>query len=99
MKKIPLDGSNWTEKEDFYVSFLSSVGAPDWHGHNLDALWDSIVGGQINKVKPPFTVAIRGKEAWSTQLTEFMEQVETIFLEAKAEGVNVELKFSSNASF
>jgi len=42
---------NWVfikSEKSFYEAFLSQVKAPDWHGHNLDALADSIISGGIN---------------------------------------------------
>jgi RNAse (barnase) inhibitor barstar len=94
MKTLVLDGSMWRDKDDFYRAFLAAVEAPEWHGHNLDALRDSIVVGNINKLKPPFSVAVRGSRSWPTQLTSFMRSVESIFGEAKAEGVAVDLLLS-----
>jgi len=35
------------------------VGAPSWHGHNFNALHDSIVVGQINKVEVPYLIKIK----------------------------------------
>jgi len=53
MNEIILDGTGWKTSADFYIAFLKGVHAPDWHGRNLDALWDSITGGGIN-VHTPF---------------------------------------------
>lgn len=37
MKLIELDASGWTKPLDFYLALLPQLGAPDWHGLNLDA--------------------------------------------------------------
>ncbi len=58
MKTIELDASGWQSEDDFYQAFLSSVGAPQWHGHNLDALVDTIRGGDINEINTPYSVVI-----------------------------------------
>ncbi len=39
MLEIILSGAHWTAPDDFYKALLPSLGAPDWHGHNFDALW------------------------------------------------------------
>ena len=59
MREITLDGSRWTSSEDIYNSFLTAVGAPAWHGHNLDALQDSIAAGQINSIEVPYKIKIK----------------------------------------
>lgn len=59
MREITLDGSRWTSPEDIYNSFLTAVGAPAWHGHNLDALQDSIAAGQINSIEVPYKIKIK----------------------------------------
>ncbi|GGF51062.1 hypothetical protein GCM10011611_66870 [Aliidongia dinghuensis] len=57
MKEISLNASDWRQQSDFYNALLPGLGAPSWHGHNLDALNDSI-GGDMNAVKPPFQIRI-----------------------------------------
>jgi len=94
VRTLVLDGSAWRDEEDFYRAFLLAVEAPQWHGHNLDALRDSIVTGSINNVAPPFTIAVRGSRAWPASLAIFMREVESIFTEAKSEGLAVDLLLS-----
>lgn len=53
-----LDASSWTTANDFYDSFFLAVGAPDWHGRNLDALNDSIATGDINQIEVPYRIVI-----------------------------------------
>jgi RNAse (barnase) inhibitor barstar len=55
---IILDASAWKTKDDFYTSFLKAVGAPSWHGRNLDALNDSVVTGGINKIERPYSLIV-----------------------------------------
>ena len=43
-------------EEDFYSSFLSKLNAPEWHGHNLDALSDSLITGSIHDIEPPYKI-------------------------------------------
>ena len=51
--KIFIDWKNIANEEDFYNSILLQLDAPEWHGRNLDALSDSLVGGGINGIEPP----------------------------------------------
>ena len=57
---IELDATNWRDGVDFYRSLLKAIGAPEWHGMNVNAFIDSIIHGDINTIDPPFTVRITG---------------------------------------
>ena len=59
MRELLLEGGDWATKDDVYEAFFHAVGAPEWHGRNLDAL-DSISGGSINHVEVPYRLVIRG---------------------------------------
>lgn len=61
MRTITLDANKWGVPGDFCDAIVAGLGAPDWHGRNLDALADSISGGQINAVEPPYAIIITGK--------------------------------------
>lgn len=87
MKTVELDGSLWTTCDDFYEAFLPAIGAPEWHGRNRDALWDSIAHGGINEIEAPFTVHIRGLS--DTELKAFLHTIECLFEEARAGGIDV----------
>jgi len=41
-----------------YDALLAGLGAPDWHGRNVNALVDSMIYGDINAIEPPFAVRI-----------------------------------------
>jgi RNAse (barnase) inhibitor barstar len=73
MKVIRLDASDWRTPDDFYSSLLPELGAPAWHGRNLDALWDSIGEGDVNQVQPPFVVELSGSENLPPELKGFVE--------------------------
>ena len=59
MRELILDASTWNTYDDVYDSFFKAVGAPEWHGRNLNALNDSIAGGQINAIEIPYRLIIR----------------------------------------
>jgi len=54
--------------DDVYDGLLKALGAPDWHGRNLDALIDSMGTGSINEVEPPYLIRIEHSEAMPHEL-------------------------------
>jgi RNAse (barnase) inhibitor barstar len=58
VRNITFDAGRWRTEDDLYNSFFEAVGAPVWHGRNFDALRDSIVFGQINRIEVPYSVAV-----------------------------------------
>jgi RNAse (barnase) inhibitor barstar len=60
MREILLDGSSWRSVDDFYAALLPALGAPDTHGRSLDALNNSLRGGDLSQVDPPLTITISG---------------------------------------
>ena len=92
MKLIELDASGWTKPLDFYLALLPQLGAPDWHGLNLNALYDSLLG-DMNAVEPPFTVTIRNIDGLPAEMADFMAQAATLFADARHDhGVEVTLQ-------
>lgn len=64
MTMIELDAANWKTLDDFYDGLLEALGAPEWHGRNINALLDSMIWtDQINTLKPPYVVRITGADA------------------------------------
>lgn len=57
--EIMLEGSAWRTEANFIESVLSGVRAPDWHGRNYNAVYDSFVVGNINGIEPPYDFTIR----------------------------------------
>jgi len=89
MKVIHVDGAAWKTKDDFFAAFLSAVGAPDWHGHNLNALNDSIGAGGINEINPPFLIKIRGSTGMKPEAKQMVETFQQLVRNLKAEGIDV----------
>jgi RNAse (barnase) inhibitor barstar len=82
---IELDASRWREPADFYDALLPKLGAPEWHGRNLDALSDSIFGGSINDIEPPFDLCVTGTASLSVPMKLFLRQVAEVFAEGASE--------------
>jgi len=59
MRIIDLDATHWKTWEDFYAALLAALGAPDWHGDSVNALVDSMIWGEINKIDPPYRIVVR----------------------------------------
>ncbi len=91
MVEIRLDGQLWKTKDDFYGAFLAAVGAPESHGRNLDALWDSITGGQVNAREIPYCVVINGLSHMGSEAAQMVQQFQELIEEAKRDGYPVEI--------
>lgn len=91
MRQIVLSGDNWTVPDDVYTALLSSLGAPDWHGHHLDALWESITGGDINRINPPFSIRVTGVDSVPEDCRTLLNRIIDLLSEVNAVGVNVEM--------
>ena len=59
MRVVELDAAHWRTAQDFYDALLAALGAPEGHGHSVNALIDSMVYGGMNAVEPPYTVRIK----------------------------------------
>jgi RNAse (barnase) inhibitor barstar len=88
---LTVDAQGWSSPVDFYEAVLPKLRAPEWHGRNLDALWDSILSGEINGLAPPFALRIFNTEHFSPQMTAFLEKVKTIFRDAAEADIPVAL--------
>jgi RNAse (barnase) inhibitor barstar len=89
---ILFDGSEWRSPADFYSALLPKLGAPDWHGSNLDALYDSL-SGDINSLEPPFTVEVKETAGLSLEKKTHLTKVEHVFEDARKNlGVSVYFK-------
>lgn len=84
MKLIRLDASEWRSPTDFYSALLPALGAPEWHGRNLDALYDSLSGG-INELEPPFGVELQHTGGLPAEMGAFLAKVVSVFADATQE--------------
>ncbi|PWE75813.1 hypothetical protein XF30_02660 [Bradyrhizobium sp. SUTN9-2] len=58
MRTVELDASTWKTAQDFRSSLKAAIGAPEWHGDIVAAFLDSIFGGGMNALKPPYIIKI-----------------------------------------
>jgi hypothetical protein len=85
MQTIELDATNWRTALDLYDALLAALGAPEWHGRNLNALADSMIWGGINGVEPPYTIHIRGTSGLSKDVLDEIELAKRVLSEARAQ--------------
>jgi RNAse (barnase) inhibitor barstar len=84
--EVVLDASHWTTANDFYDSFFLAVGAPDWHGRNLDALNDSIATGNINQIEVPYRIVIENLSQAEPEARTATERIIELIHQLEAEG-------------
>jgi RNAse (barnase) inhibitor barstar len=102
MHDIELDATNWTTLDDFYKALLSKIGAPKFHGRNINALVDSMIWGGINKVEPPYTIRIRGVAQLPKGVRDHVELARSTLQKGRAEfrgrkGHDVQVQFETYA--
>ena len=91
-KEIVLEGASWRSQADFYDAFFAAVGSQKSHARHLDALADSVCGGQINAVDVPYTLVIRGYEQMQEAARRFVDRVCHILLELRREGCDIDIR-------
>jgi RNAse (barnase) inhibitor barstar len=91
-REIVLDGAGWRSQDDFYDAFFLAVGSPKTHARHLDALADSICGGQINEVDIPYTLVIRGDSRMQEAARRFVDRVCLVLQELQAEGCDIDVR-------
>lgn len=89
MRIIRLDGTRWQSGADFYAALLPEIGAPDWHGRNLDALEESLRAGDVFPVKPPVTIHIVGMATMTHETRTYLDRFQALAVDLRADGVAV----------
>jgi RNAse (barnase) inhibitor barstar len=74
MKEIRLDASRWKTREDFYDALPPALGAPVWHGRNLDALNDSISSDEMNEVRLPIRFLLVATDTVPPELRSYLKK-------------------------
>jgi RNAse (barnase) inhibitor barstar len=92
MRELVLDGKNWTARDDVYDSFFAAVGAPSWHGRNFEALHDSTVTGNINKIEVPYSVKIKNHRLIGPGARKTADDFVDLLKEFRDEGCPVDIQ-------
>ena len=74
-----------------YDAFFQAVGAPEWHGRNLDALNDSIAAGSINQVEVPYRLVIQNYNKIGAGPKQMTDDFIALIREIAARGCPVEI--------
>ena len=89
MTIIKLDATRWHSIWEFYNDLLEKIGAPAWHGKNINALLDSMVYSRnVNKIKPPIAIEIMNMDGCPSEVR---DEIETL-INAVEECIQDELK-------
>jgi RNAse (barnase) inhibitor barstar len=91
-RTIILNAIGWTSEEDFYAAFLAEVGAPEWHGHNLDALEESIRDSDINAVNVPYRIVLVGTSQATPDFQQWLCQLEIMIDDLIRANVPIQLE-------
>jgi RNAse (barnase) inhibitor barstar len=75
MRLIELDAKGWKSQFDFVHSLTRALGSSEGHGISPDALVDSIIGGSMNSVEPPYTVQISNLNAAPKEVADYVSQM------------------------
>lgn len=78
MKKIILDGTQFTNKEKLHSILKSELQLPAYYGNNLDALLDCLTGD----IDIPMSIEWRNFECSKELLGDYAEKTLKIFLNA-----------------
>jgi RNAse (barnase) inhibitor barstar len=92
MQELVVDGGHWRTADDVYDAFFGAVGAPEWHGRNLDALADSISTGSINTVEVPYRLVIRNYGCIAGEARTVANRLVNLIREVGAAGCPVEIR-------
>lgn len=89
-KKIVIDGSLITTKEEFYDFMRLSLGSDILIGSNLDALHDA-----LTTVSYSAEFIVEGRDLLEHNLGSFWDKVCEVFNDALDENYNISLSFNS----
>jgi hypothetical protein len=83
MRIIELDATNWATVLDFYDAIIAAIGGPEGHGHNVNALVDSMIWGGMNAIDPPYIVRIYGVARSSKAIRDEVKMVQQALLQGR----------------
>jgi hypothetical protein len=72
---IELDAGSWKTAYDFQSALKAAIGAPKWHGDVAAAFLDSIFGGGMNVLKPPYAIKVVNTMHLAPELKELIHDL------------------------
>lgn len=93
VRRFELDASRWKTEDDLWQALLACLGAPAWHGHNYDALWETVTEAadfglrdrMINHVQAPFEIIVMNASRLGPHLASRLQGIAKVFGDARAE--------------
>ncbi|WP_315741719.1 MULTISPECIES: hypothetical protein [unclassified Bradyrhizobium] len=83
MHTIQLDAGSWKTPYDFRAVLKSAIGAPEWHGDTIAAFLDSIFGGGMNALKPPYTLKVVNTKQLAPELKKLVRDLSSAMEETR----------------
>jgi len=81
---IELDASSWKTAQDFRLALKAAIGAPEWHGEIVGAFLDSIFGGGMNTLEPPYVIKVVNTADLAPEVKEMLRDFSSAIAEARA---------------
>jgi hypothetical protein len=81
---IDLDASSWKTAQDFRLALKIAIGAPEWHGDIVGAFLDSIFGGGMNALKPPYVIKVVNTAGLASEVKEMVRDFSSAIAETRA---------------
>lgn len=94
--QFALDARKWRSVEDVYNALFEILGSPAWHGKNFNALHDSIVTGQINRVGVPYILSIQGISSANSEVRLFVRDLVDLISKFEAQGCPVAIRVENS---
>ena len=82
MQDFYIDARHCEDEDALWTALLSGLQAPNWHGHNLDALWDSLIVGDILGQPPPQRIFLHLPDPPPPALLSLLDRLQGLFAEA-----------------
>ena len=92
---IVIDWAQVKNMDSLYDSLFEQLNSPSWHGRKLNALRDSVIGGDINGVEPPYKVMIKNESQIPGELADFSEGVKEVLIDANREIRGIEIVYQA----
>lgn len=84
MREALLDGKKMNTKEAVHLHIKEKLQSPEYHGNNLDALWDV-----ISSYSNPIEISLNNKDKLIENLGKYGRSLIKVFQDADKENSNI----------
>ncbi len=81
---MDFDPGSWRTAQDFRLALKTAIGAPEWHGDIVGAFLDSIFGGDMNALKPPYVIRVVNTAGLVPEVKEMVRDFSSAIAETRA---------------